>query len=38
MVRMWNMAREVAEVTPPTRNRWVDFLRAMSIMAVVVGH
>lgn len=38
MIRMWNKAREMAELAPPTRNRWVDFLRAMSIMAVVVGH
>lgn len=38
MIRMWNKAREMAELASPTRNRWVDFLRAMSIMAVVVGH
>jgi hypothetical protein len=25
-------------MTPPERNRWVDFLRAVSIMAVVIGH
>ncbi|MDJ0978042.1 MAG: acyltransferase [Erythrobacter sp.] len=35
---MWGKARELAEMTPPERNRWVDFLRALSIMAVVIGH
>ena len=35
---MWSKARELAEMAPPERNRWVDFLRAVSIMAVVVGH
>jgi hypothetical protein len=35
---MWSKARELAELTPPERNRWVDFLRAVSILAVVVGH
>lgn len=38
MLTMWNKARDLAEMTPPERNRWVDFLRAVSIMAVVVGH
>jgi surface polysaccharide O-acyltransferase-like enzyme len=38
MLTMWSKARELAEQTPPERNRWVDFLRAVSIMAVVVGH
>ena len=38
MLTMWSKAREMAEMTPPERNRWVDFLRAVSIMAVVVGH
>lgn len=28
----------MAEQTPPSRNRYVDFLRALSILAVVVGH
>jgi fucose 4-O-acetylase-like acetyltransferase len=31
-------ARRLAERTPADRNRYVDFLRAVSIMAVVVGH
>ncbi len=35
---MWRKARELAQMTPPERNRWVDFLRALSIMAVVCGH
>ncbi|WP_156318118.1 acyltransferase family protein [Porphyrobacter sp. AAP60] len=38
MLQMWSKARGLAEQTPPERNRWVDFLRAVSIMAVVVGH
>lgn len=38
MLAMWSKARELAELTPPERNRWVDFLRAVSIMAVVLGH
>ncbi|MEP2736113.1 MAG: acyltransferase [Erythrobacter sp.] len=35
---LWTKAREMAELAPPERNRWVDFLRALSIFAVVVGH
>ncbi|WP_108787675.1 acyltransferase family protein [Erythrobacter sp. Alg231-14] len=35
---MWTKARELAQMAPPERNRWVDFLRALSIMAVVFGH
>ena len=38
MLALWNKARELAELAPPERNRWVDFLRALSIMAVVIGH
>lgn len=38
MLQMWSKARELAVMTPPERNRWVDFLRAVSIMAVVIGH
>ena len=34
----WATARRLAEQTPPTRNRYVDFLRAVSICVVVVGH
>ena len=35
---LWTKAREMAELAPPERNRWVDFLRALSILAVVFGH
>ncbi|MEO1244948.1 MAG: acyltransferase [Pseudomonadota bacterium] len=37
-MRIWSLAKELAEATPAERNRYVDFLRAMSILAVVVGH
>lgn len=30
--------RRLAEATPPTRDRYVDFLRALSIAVVVLGH
>ncbi len=35
---IWSRAREMAVQAPPERNRYVDFLRALSILAVVVGH
>jgi hypothetical protein len=35
---MWSQAKKLAEQAPPTRNRYVDFLRALSILAVVSGH
>jgi hypothetical protein len=35
---LWSRAQHMAEQAPPERNRYVDFLRALSIMAVVVGH
>jgi peptidoglycan/LPS O-acetylase OafA/YrhL len=35
---MWSAARDLAGRTPAARNRYVDFLRAVSITAVVVGH
>lgn len=35
---LWARARDMALQTPPSRNRYVDFLRAFSILAVVVGH
>lgn len=38
LLQMWNKARELAQQTPAVRNRWVDFLRAVSILAVVFGH
>jgi hypothetical protein len=34
----WERARELAERTPEARNRYADFLRALSILAVVSGH
>jgi len=34
----WSRARDLAERTPETRNRYVDFLRAASITIVVLGH
>jgi len=35
---LWARAVSAAARTPQTRNRYVDFLRALSICAVVVGH
>jgi hypothetical protein len=35
---MWRRALWYADRTPETRNRYVDFLRALSILAVVLGH
>ena len=35
---MWQRAAAVAAKAPPERNRVVDLLRALSILAVVVGH
>lgn len=37
-VGIWGTARKMAEGTPPERNRYVDFLRALSILAVITGH
>ena len=34
----WRRARELAARTPEARNRYVDFLRAVSITVVVLGH
>ena len=34
----WSRAAELADRTPPSRNRYVDFLRAMSMVVVTVGH
>ena len=38
MASLWSRAAEIAGKAPPERNRYVDFLRAMSILAVVMGH
>ena len=35
---VWSRAAELADRTPPSRNRYVDFLRAMSMLVVIVGH
>jgi hypothetical protein len=35
---LWSRAEVMALKAPPERNRYVDFLRAFSILAVVVGH
>ncbi len=35
---MWARARRMAEQTPESRNRYVDFLRGVSICSVVFGH
>lgn len=37
-MRIWEQAVEVAAKTPPQRNRYVDFLRAISILIVICGH
>jgi hypothetical protein len=37
-VSNWTRALEVAQETPAARNRYVDFLRAVSILIVVFGH
>ncbi|MDX2437653.1 MAG: acyltransferase [Acidobacteriota bacterium] len=35
---IWKRALWMADRTPEARNRYVDFLRALSILAVVLGH
>ncbi len=35
---IWSQAAALAARTPESRNRYVDFLRALSISAVVIGH
>ncbi len=37
-MRAWTKALDLAGRTPEARNRYVDFLRALSIFAVVFGH
>ncbi len=37
-MKAWDRASILAEATPPSRNRYIDFLRAVSILAVVFGH
>ncbi|MBT8144219.1 MAG: acyltransferase, partial [Gammaproteobacteria bacterium] len=35
---IWSQASHLAAQTPEDRNRYVDFLRAVSILVVIVGH
>ncbi len=35
---IWSAASDMAAKTPPERNRYVDFLRAVSILVVISGH
>lgn len=37
-MNFWSQAIALAEKTPEERNRYVDFLRAVSILMVVTGH
>jgi peptidoglycan/LPS O-acetylase OafA/YrhL len=37
-MRIWSQAREMAMQTPQHRNRYVDFLRSVSILIVIAGH
>lgn len=37
-MRIWAVASEMAAKTPADRNRYVDYLRAASILIVIVGH
>jgi hypothetical protein len=37
-MKAWSRAAEFADRTPASRNRYVDFLRAMSMLVVTVGH
>lgn len=37
-MRIWSRASELAAQTPQDRNRYVDFLRAVSILIVISGH
>jgi fucose 4-O-acetylase-like acetyltransferase len=36
--KLWSQAAAVAARTPASRNRYVDFLRAVSILMVISGH
>ncbi len=37
-MRIWQQALDLARRTPAGRNRYVDFLRAVAIAVVVIGH
>ncbi|MDK1046162.1 MAG: acyltransferase family protein [Anaerolineales bacterium] len=38
MMSIWSQAKGLAAQTPGDRNRYVDFLRAISILVVITGH
>jgi hypothetical protein len=38
MMSIWSQAKDLAAKTPDNRNRYVDFLRAVSILVVITGH
>jgi len=37
-MRIWSQASKLAAQTPEERNRYVDFLRSVSILVVIIGH
>ena len=37
-MRIWSQASKMAAQTPQDRNRYVDFLRSVSILIVIAGH
>ena len=37
-MRIWTQASSLAAQTPQERNRYVDFLRSLSILVVIIGH
>ncbi|MBT8100788.1 MAG: acyltransferase, partial [Gammaproteobacteria bacterium] len=37
-MKIWSIACDMAAKTPVERNRYVDFLRSVSIMVVIIGH
>ncbi len=37
-MQIWSQASKLAAQTPAERNRYVDFLRSVSILVVIVGH
>ena len=37
-MQIWSQASQMAAQTPPERNRYVDFLRSVSILVVIIGH
>jgi len=37
-MQVWSQASQMAAQTPQERNRYVDFLRSVSILVVIIGH